>query len=344
MLRFTTMVWLPVVIGACSCFLVLEREGFREEGADKPEDRDGGGPLDAAAGADAARDSSVVDAAVVTDASPVDAPPQPGDSGNQGEKRYCKGITITPGAVLPSGYSIEVRFDHAQLVRQGKSAPDGHDVRILRQAGGPLEDLDRVLGFESQWNTDLVTVWFATQAELPAGPNSGEYFLCYGDLESGAPPADPERVFVFFEDFESGVLDRWSVYGQNVWSVAPGEGRSGSSSLKVAPVPGDRRYIVAKGIDEADVVMDAYWKMSTVAGMDLAQGVRAADSSTAAQYETNLDEPRVGRVPRLGYLQVRQRDLVTGAGSSVRPVAAGSSLDQSDAPDARPVLGRAARW
>jgi hypothetical protein len=72
------------------------------------------------------------------------------------------------------------------------------------------------------------------------------------------------------------------------WQVAPGQARSGSFALKAPTVQNTHRWIVADGIDEADLLVESHWRMSTVADMDLGQGQRTSGSASVSQYETTL--------------------------------------------------------
>jgi hypothetical protein len=60
--------------------------------------------------------------------------------------------------------------------------------------------------------------------------------------------------------------------------------------LKATPVASTQKWITANGINEANVLMDAYWRMSTISNMDLAQGFRTSATTPINQYETNLEE------------------------------------------------------
>ncbi|MBN2359747.1 MAG: hypothetical protein JXR83_09860 [Deltaproteobacteria bacterium] len=40
-------------------------------------------------------------------------------------------------------------------------------------------------------------------------PDDADYFVSYGDPAAGPAPADRNRVYLFFDDFEAGSLARW---------------------------------------------------------------------------------------------------------------------------------------
>ncbi|MBK9264994.1 MAG: hypothetical protein IPM54_35085 [Polyangiaceae bacterium] len=55
-------------------------------------------------------------------------------------------------SAIPSDYSIAVPLDHWSLTGQSKALLTGNDVRIFRDDGGMLTELDRVLDPVSSWN------------------------------------------------------------------------------------------------------------------------------------------------------------------------------------------------
>lgn len=114
---------------------------------------------------------------------------------------YRRRITINAGATaIPTRYSVAVAFDHAGLVAAGRSLASGDDVRIRYWDGAAWKDLDRVRDVLTAWNTTTTRLWFAVQAPIPGGGSNNNYYLYYGDLSAGSPPANGDYVFLDYED------------------------------------------------------------------------------------------------------------------------------------------------
>ena len=111
----------------------------------------------------------------------------------------------TSTEAAPDGYTIPLTFDHAALVASGLSEASGDDVRIVRWTGATWTELDRVLDDGATWNTATTTAWFQTVEPIAANDTS-TYWLYFGNSAPGAPPADPELVYLLTETFESGTL------------------------------------------------------------------------------------------------------------------------------------------
>lgn len=127
-----------------------------------------------------------------------DAGPSSGAGANTGNFTLVAPIDIV---TAPAGYTIPVSFDHGTLVADGKSLANGDDVRVEFDDGsGPVE-IDRILDDESAWDTVETTIFFKVQ-DTP-----GTYRLKYGNPLATDPPADGANVFVYYDTFDTGVLD-----------------------------------------------------------------------------------------------------------------------------------------
>jgi hypothetical protein len=114
---------------------------------------------------------------------------------------YRRRVTVNAGAnAIPAGYSVSVVFDHAALVTAAKSLPTGDDVRIRYWNGSGWIDLDRVKDVLTAWNTTTTRLWFAVRAPIAAGGSNNNYYVHYGDLSAGTPPANGDYVFLDYED------------------------------------------------------------------------------------------------------------------------------------------------
>lgn len=121
-----------------------------------------------------------------------------------GEYFFRRRITVTAGTAVPTGYSVSIVFDHAALVTAGKSLASGNDVRIIYWTGSRWQELDRFnfnfTASPTAWNTTAVRLWFRLQAPISAGASDNNYYLDYGDLSAGSPPANADYVFLDYED------------------------------------------------------------------------------------------------------------------------------------------------
>ena len=135
------------------------------------------------------------------------------------DARFRRQLTVgaPAGQGVPRGYDASFCLDHAALVSQGKSRPDGWDVRVWYWDGTRMWELDRVLDPGSRWNTTAnrspdcspsqVKIWFRVQRDIPAGGADGQYYVYYGATQAVPPPQDRDRVFLVSEDGSS--LEGW---------------------------------------------------------------------------------------------------------------------------------------
>ncbi len=204
--------------------------------------------------------------------------------------KYRRQITITnnSSSTLPSGYSVKIVLDHRSLVNEGKSLASGDDLRIIYFNGTTNLELDRVN--ETSFNSPATEIWFKTQASIPPSSSDSNYFLYYGNPSASDPAQNKENVYLFFDDFESGNLNKWTVQIDEVWSVASDKSYSGDRSLKIKNNINDtHKWITANGINESNLYFESYWRMKKSAKLDIAQGVRCSSSLPINQYETNLE-------------------------------------------------------
>jgi hypothetical protein len=132
----------------------------------------------------------------------------------------CRILTVTaPADPLGADYSIPVTFDHAALVAAGRSAASGDDVSI--ELDGVA--IDRVLDVESAWSSSTTQLWFRLQRPLASGEMDAGYALCAGGSGTSTL-ANPDNVYVLFDDFSAPTLDtaKWMPVGPASVSVANG--------------------------------------------------------------------------------------------------------------------------
>ncbi|MEM1334188.1 MAG: DUF2341 domain-containing protein, partial [Actinomycetota bacterium] len=122
------------------------------------------------------------------------------------DQPFRQRIDVAGGAVVtPTGYTTPLTLDHAQLVADDLSLPDGSDLRVWRHDGLNWSELHRVLDDESTWNTGDSTVWFRTQESIAADVTA-TYWLYFGDDTPDPVLDDPEQVWLAVESFDDGTL------------------------------------------------------------------------------------------------------------------------------------------
>lgn len=175
-------------------------------------------------------------------------------------------ISVAAGsAAAPAGYSVMVQLDHAALVAAGKSLASGNDLRVALWTGTQWVEQDRVLDAGSSWNSAITRIWFRVQAPIAANATDAGYYLHYGNPAAAADaPANPDQVFLFHDDFESGTLSRWS-QSSTTWSNVGTRAHRGTRSLRHGPEgPQGRRIVADPALDVGDVYVDAWWNVSSL--------------------------------------------------------------------------------
>ncbi|MEW5768374.1 MAG: PKD domain-containing protein [bacterium] len=140
---------------------------------------------------------------------------------------YRRQIEIKNGAASPleQDYSVAVVLD---TTNGSKFQPDGDDLRVVSWNGSSNTDLDREV---ININTTATAVWFKTRAPIPVGVTDNNYYLYYGNPGASNPPANLNNVYIFGDDFESG-LGQWSYYNGEV-STSSDVAVKGNQSLKI---------------------------------------------------------------------------------------------------------------
>ena len=211
-------------------------------------------------------------------------------------------LTVTTGAAaVPNGYSVPLSFDHSALVSASpsKSLSSGDDVRVLHwDAGGcAWTELDRVLQEESTWNSATTAIWFALQADILASSGDGNYYLYYGNLGAGSPPANKSNVYQFWDDFDDAVLDAgWSL--DAIGSVSGGSTSESGTVVRVTATStgdiwgaSDSAYHLARSIS-GNFLAESY--TTAVGGTHHVWskygGVHLRDTSSANSKNRNMSE------------------------------------------------------
>jgi hypothetical protein len=123
-------------------------------------------------------------------------------------------ITNPNTEVLPSGYTIRLELDTANLIGDNKLQADGDDLRLVWVDGTTPVELHRVT--DPPFNSNNAVIWFRTQQAIPANSDDLNYYLYYGNPSAPSAPADPVNVFTLWDGFEGTTLNT------NLWTVANG--------------------------------------------------------------------------------------------------------------------------
>ncbi|MEM2935590.1 MAG: DUF2341 domain-containing protein [Candidatus Bathyarchaeia archaeon] len=198
--------------------------------------------------------------------------------------KYRRQVTITAGSAgVPSGYTVSVTLNHTDLVTAGKSLASGNDLRVLHRTGSFWSELDLDI---INVNSASTQVWFKTQATISASGSDNNYYIYYGNPSAGSPPANRDNIYVFWDDFESGNLGKWSIQS-GIWTVATDQRVSGTYSLKATS--GNDAWIKPNvSISEKNVLIESYWR-STSSGLDFAQALRVQPGTSKNWFETNVE-------------------------------------------------------
>jgi hypothetical protein len=172
-----------------------------------------------------------------------------------------KNITITAGtAQIPSGYSVSVTFDHADMVSEGSAQADGDDVRVAYWNGTTWTELDRAVDPLSSWNDASTQIWFKSQATINASASADNYYIYYDKPSASNPPDDWANVFMVGDDFNDGTLttglDAYT-NGSATISETGGEavinGGSANEDAGIivtdSALPGDRKFTIRHKIN-----------------------------------------------------------------------------------------------
>ncbi len=198
-------------------------------------------------------------------------------------------VTVTAASTdVPAGYSVPVQLDHAGMVAAGVAMASGNDVRVAHWTGSQWVELNRVLDNGSAWNTGTTTIWFQTAAPIPASTSDTTYYVYYGNPLAAAAPANPDSVFLFSDDFESGAFTKWSMdnVATSHWAVDHSRAHSGTSAATYPAEPAQAENLFPSPRFTVDnVYFDVWWNISGLSNSwNMAQGLRQAASNGNKYY------------------------------------------------------------
>lgn len=200
-------------------------------------------------------------------------------------------LTVTTGSRAPfngyAGYTLSAGFDSRGDVDAGRLSATGADLRAFFWTGADWREVDRLVANPNAANT---TVRFASQTDLPSSAVDRRYSLFSGAFDGGVAMADAGAVYLFAEDFEGATLSRWTIRSGG-WQRATDRPRTGAGSLKLGTeTDADRVIEVNPALNEADVMVEAWWNTSNTGDTDFSQVVRLQPAAQLTCYETNLED------------------------------------------------------
>ncbi|MGC9020846.1 MAG: DUF2341 domain-containing protein [Candidatus Methanodesulfokora sp.] len=122
-------------------------------------------------------------------------------------------------------YQVPIVLDTASLISQGKMRSDCGDIRVTNDDG--ITKLSYWI--ECGCNTANTKVWVKVPS-IPAGGKKTIY-VYYGN-PSATSQSNITNVFIFGDDFESGNLNKWTIYTGTTASIVY-DSAKGSNVLKV---------------------------------------------------------------------------------------------------------------
>lgn len=136
--------------------------------------------------------------------------------------RYWRQITLTAGGEAVTGLdTVTLVTDFAQLQLAGVVDGPRHTWRLARAAADAVSELDRLI----MGNNTL----FRPQATVLVGASDSKYRVYYGyDKDPSLlslPMADPDAVYLWWDDFDDGALDGWQPVDGS-WSVSTVAGQT----------------------------------------------------------------------------------------------------------------------
>jgi len=123
-------------------------------------------------------------------------------------KRKQFTVSAAAGNGVSSGYTAKFTAsgtDAADIYND--SLASGNDFRILYWTGSAWSELDRDL---VTFSATVIEVWFKLQAAIAGGASDNNYYAYYGNSGAGTPPANKDNVYKFYDNFESGNLNKWN--------------------------------------------------------------------------------------------------------------------------------------
>lgn len=197
--------------------------------------------------------------------------------------RMIINITDNSGSNL-TNYQIPIILDPKNF-NYSKADVNGNDTRFTLYNSSSQNESKLLYWIES-WNTSGESKIWVNVTEIPAN-GTATIYMYYGNLSTSSA-SNGSATFMFFDDFETGNLNKWTKLIDSVWDIAIDQTYSGSYSLRCSPVSSVEKFIVANDIDESDVILDSWWRVQS-SSVDISQGVRCSETTPIEGYEINWE-------------------------------------------------------
>lgn len=149
---------------------------------------------------------------------------------------FRRQVTVTAGEVaVPSGYPVQISFNHQAWVGADRAMPDGRDVRVVYNVGGDVGELTRVIDPDRGWNSQDTSIWVRVPESIPAGETLAGLWVYFGAERPEEPLEDPADVFDFFDSFDGSELSPQWQGSQGTVSVANGLLTLGPGAVLAGP-------------------------------------------------------------------------------------------------------------
>jgi len=173
--------------------------------------------------------------------------------------------------------NFQVRVD---VTYDADMQPDFDDIRFVDS-----DDSTELSHWRESYTASTSAIFWVKVPSVPSGNKT--IYMYYGNAAASSA-SDGNATFIFFDDFESGNLNKWTIVTDTFWSVATDQKRSGTYSLKAGATSSSDKYIAATGVNQADVLFDAWW-YNTATTPDIAQNVRARTALPLNDYHINWE-------------------------------------------------------
>lgn len=133
---------------------------------------------------------------------------------------------------IPSDYSLSINIDTAMLITASKLRMDGKDLRVVwyNTTDDTWKELARIN--LTNFGSNNTEIWFRTVHAIVPNSVDNDYFLYYGCVDPGEPPADKDKVYKKFDDFTQpdGAAEGWIVIEGAGWGVFNNQYRKNKSA------------------------------------------------------------------------------------------------------------------
>ncbi len=132
--------------------------------------------------------------------------------GENGLWKFWRSINVSGGSVDVWNYTIRVVVDTSSLISAGKMRSDCGDIRFVDRSGKLLD-----YWVESGCGSVSTVIW--VKVPFISASKGTEIFMVYGNANATSR-SNASAVFVFYDDFDDGLLDGWSLSHDcgNAWN------------------------------------------------------------------------------------------------------------------------------